>query len=469
MKKTPIFRRSLGGVTRIIVTAAQNATPVHPGFMKSLEVACNDLSAELVAIPYRYKNPTSIWSPSQEGDEVWDDAITPYLCNTRKKLNPNLILLGDVKVQATNGNPIARFDAITHGESGILGHPKLALRTVPTPQSRFPKILTTTGACTRPNYTDTALGKLGEFHHRIGAAMVEIRGKKFHLRQINANSQTGEFTDLDNTYGELGVSPAGRAAALVMGDLHTDYASAGALRATREQIALLNPEALVWHDALDCHTVNPHHKGNPFATIAKLKGGRLSPEEELNRAVDLIADMTPEGVISYVVFSNHNEMLARWIRDTDWKNQPGSADFYLQTALMMSERTHLDRVGISTPDPFIYWGRKRAELSGKDIRFLEAEDSLQIAGIECALHGHRGSNGARGSIRNLARIGVKSVIGHGHGPGIFEGCVQVGTMTGPLEYTAGSPSGWLNTNCVIYGGSGKRSLLNSFDGDWRLW
>jgi len=43
----------------------------------------------------------------------------------------------------------------------------------------------------------------------------------------------------------------------------------------------------------------------------------------------------------------------------------------------------------------------------------------------------------------------------------------VGTATGPLEYTVGSPSGWLNTHGVIYA-SGKRSLLNIIGNDWRV-
>jgi hypothetical protein len=466
-KKMPIFRRSLGGVTRVLVTAAQNATPVHKGFMASLESAANHLNAEIVAIPFRYKNPTSIWSKSQENDESWDARITPHLCNVRKKLNANLTLLGDIKVQATSGNPLARMDALTHGESAIVGHPKLALRTVPTPQSRFPKILTTTGACTVPNYSDTALGKLGEFHHRIGAAMVELKGKKFHLRQINADSETGEFYDLHQHFSPDGTSSGWDAAALVMGDLHADYADPQALKATREQIQLLRPKHLIWHDVDDAHTISPHHRGNPFATIAKVKAGRTCPHDELKRSIDLVADMTPDYAESVIVFSNHNEMLARWIRDTDWKTQPGNAEFYLQTAQMMSTQTRLSTVGITTPDPFIYWGRKHAETLGKNIRFLEADESFQILGIETGMHGHWGPNGSRGSLKALARIGVKSMFGHGHGPGIYEGAMQVGTLTRLLaEYTHG-PGGWLNTNGVIYANA-KRSLLNIFEGQWRL-
>ena len=83
------------------------------------------------------------------------------------------------------------------------------------------------------------------------------------------------------------------------------------------------------------------------------------------------------------------------------------------------------------------------------------------------MHGDKGPNGARGSRMNLRRIGVKSIIGHTHSCGIEEGCYQVGTSTAlNLEYTSG-PSSWLNTHCVVYA-SGKRSLINIIEGEWRL-
>jgi hypothetical protein len=109
----------------------------------------------------------------------------------------------------------------------------------------------------------------------------------------------------------------------------------------------------------------------------------------------------------------------------------------------------------------------RAVLAHRKARFLERDESFQVVGIELGMHGDRGPNGARGSIRNLARIGVKSIIGHTHSPGINEGCYQVGTSTRlKLEYNSG-PSGWLNTHCVIYA-NGKRSLITVINGEWRL-
>jgi len=89
-----------------------------------------------------------------------------------------------------------------------------------------------------------------------------------------------------------------------------------------------------------------------------------------------------------------------------------------------------------------------------------------VGGIELGMHGNRGLNGSRGSIRNLRRIGVKSVIGHSHCPGIDEGCYQVGTSTRlRLDYNHGASS-WLNAHGIVHA-DGKRQIVVIVDGNWR--
>ena len=71
------------------------------------------------------------------------------------------------------------------------------------------------------------------------------------------------------------------------------------------------------------------------------------------------------------------------------------------------------------------------------------------------------------TIRNLRRVGVRSVIGHSHSPGIEEGCYQTGTSTFlRLEYNSG-PSGWLQAHVLVHA-DGKRQLIIIIDGKWRL-
>jgi hypothetical protein len=460
------FARPLEG-RRFIITAAQNATPVHPEFWKSLEVAAKHLGAELVVIPLRYRNPTSVWSKDQEDHEWWAEEVTPYLFNVRKKLNANLVIAGDVKTQPTASSPLSGFESLTGAESCILGHTKMQFRSVPVPTGRFPKLLTTTGACTKPNFTDSKAGKLGHFHHFLGALLVEIDGRRFHLRQLNADRKSGEFTDLDLSFSPRGVKKAPPALGLVLGDAHARFIDPAVDKATfgpRGIVETLQPRTLVFHDVFDGYSVNPHHLGNPFIGQAKLRGQVGDVREEVEHCVAWVKDRA-KGRRAIIVSSNHDNFLSRWVANTDWRHTPGNAAFYLETAAAMLKSVALGPQGASYADPFVYWVEK---LRGEaNIRCLALDESFKLEGIECSLHGHQGPNGARGTLKNLSRLGARVISGHSHTPGIEEGHYQAGTSTPlRLEYAHG-PSSWLNSHVIVYH-SGKRALLTIIEGEWRL-
>jgi hypothetical protein len=469
-KKEPVFKRTLEPVKRYLITAAQNNTPVNRKFLAALLRAKRHLKAELLVVPFRYKNPTSVFTQKQfEADELFSEHVRPYLWNQRLKLNANLTLLADIKTQPTASEPLRGFESITGGESGILAHTKLQMRVISAPSHKFPKILTTTGACTNPNYTDTRAGKLGEFHHTYGAVLVEIQGKTFHLRHLNASKTTGEFTDLVTTYSATGVRKADRALALVMGDTHVDFIDPKVERATFGPggiVETVNPKTLIWHDLLDAYAVNPHHLGNPFLAAAKRINFRDNIRNEIQRAVKFVQDRTTGDRDSVVVGSNHDEFVSRYMKASDWREDPTNAQFYLKTALHLVENMGIDGHGFHMPNPFAFWFK----LLAKDltrIRILGSDESYTKAGVELGMHGDRGPSGARGSATNLRRIGVKSIIGHSHSPCINEGCYQVGTSTSlRLEYNSG-PSAWLNTHCILQA-DGKRQLITIIDGTWRL-
>lgn len=461
------FTRVLeAGTKRFIITSAQNATPVHEQFFAALKVAAKELDAELIVIPFRYKNPTSRWTASQAGAEHWAEEVQPYLFNTRKKLCSNLVIAGDVKTQPTATSPLSGFEGLTGGESCIIGHTKVQLRVIPVPSGKFPKILTTTGACTVPNYTDSKAGKLGAFHHSLAAVMVEVVGNRFHMRQICA-TKDGEFTDLDKVFTAAGVRQAPPALGLVMGDTHARFMDPQVEKATFGPggiVDLLDPEYLVWHDVLDGYAANPHHTGDPFIDYAKGNAGLNDVRKEVEYTVALL-DKYSKDRKSIVVPSNHDNFLSRWVKRTDWKDDPVNAEFYLETALAMLKSTTMTAAGTSYHDPFKAWVKKLSK--SQNVRCLDSDESFTLAGIECGMHGHQGPNGARGSIKNLSRLGVKVVSGHGHCPAIEEGHYRAGTSTPlKLEYTAG-PSNWLNTHVVVYA-NGKRSLITIIDGQWRL-
>lgn len=464
------FTRPLAGVQRFLITSAQNATEIHDGFVGALEVAAEAMGAELVVIPYRYKNPTGWQSKNQKPEddgEWWDGDIEPYLYNVRKKLCANLVLASDVRIAATAANPLSGFESLTGAESCIIGHPKMAFRSVPVPSGKYAKILSTTGTCTRRNWSDTKAGALARFHHYLGAVVVEIDGKTFHLRQINADRTTGDFIDKDKYYSSSGVKQAPPALAIKLGDVHvgeTDPLVDEATFGAGGIVPTLQPKVILWDDLFNGYSVNPHHAGDPFVAVMKSQHGLGDVRAEVERAVQYVADRS-KGRKSVIVPSNHDNFLARWVRSIDWRTNPANAGFYFETAQAMLASVRKGPGGVEYDDPFRYWVEK---LKGKaDITALKVDESFTVAGIECGLHGDLGPNGARGTIRNLSRLGTKVIIGHSHSPGIEEGAYQTGTSTPrKLEYTRG-PSSWLNTHCVIYA-NGARSLITIIGNRWHV-
>jgi len=121
--------------------------------------------------------------------------------------------------------------------------------------------------------------------------------------------------------------------------------------------------------------------------------------------------------------------------------------------------------GVQRIDPLAAIFPSVVDMDG--IRVLRTGEKFALRGITLDMHGDRGPNGSRGSIVNLRDIGVKSVIGHAHSPGIDEGCWQVGCSCVLVQdYTEGAPSSWLNAHVLLHD-DGKRQMLFVIDGRWR--
>lgn len=462
-----------------LFTWAQNATMVHEGFWAALGACQEHRNADLNVIKGRYRNPTR--RNEDKSDLWWTEEVIPHLWDKRADICPALTVLADIPIRPTAKRPLTGLDAYTGGKSGIVGHPKLEMRCIATPQNDLPKQMQTTGACTVINYSLSKAGKQGEFHHTLGATIVEVRGDVFHMRQINA-TRDGSFIDVDTEYLPDGTHrPAGRALALSMGDWHSGMTDPDVIEATfglnsdkpTSICEVLKPKQIFWDDVLDQYARNHHHKDNPFIARAKQKAPDYDRDclyNEVQACCWELKHYTNEARIaaggpvkSVVKISNHDEALTRYIIERNWKNDPANMEFYLETALKMVQATEMDKTGARYPDAFHVWAK--AECSGDPIVFLGRRDPYMVGDINCQFHGDIGPNGARGSIVNFAKIGVKTIIAHSHTPGIVDGCYQVGTSTYlDLEYAQG-PSSWSNTHCAVYA-NGKRALITIINGEW---
>jgi hypothetical protein len=467
------------GTVRYLFTSAQNGTPVHPKVWKAIQRMREHLSAHLSVIQLRYKNPTSTWTRSQENAERWDEVTRPYWLNQRMQVNKNLVCAGSIKIVPTAVEPLSGFEGLTGGESTIVGHTKYQFKTVPVPGGQMAKIMTTTGACTFANYTNSRAGAGGEFHHCYGVLIVELdKHGIFYARHVNFTDD-GIGIDIDTMYTPTGVHSAPPCEGIAIGDSHARFTDKSVDKATfgpKGLVDAIKPKRIYFHDVNDGYAVNHHHFGNPFNEAAKARAGYDDVMGEVRDAVNFVAHRTPPYATSYIVPDNHSDgFLNTWIIKSDWKKLPViQRSFYLETARVMSDSAKIGPGGTEYTNPWPYWvnrimdevwDRERVKvvcLTGK------GEPGSRVKGIQMDLHGDRGPNGARGSIKNLRRVGVRVMIGHAHSPGANEGAMQVGTSSRlQLEYNAAGVSGWLHTHGLVHA-NGKRQLVTIISGKFRL-
>ena len=466
-EKAVLMREKLPKSKRYLVTAAQNATPIHKQFWQALLRCAKYYDAEIVVIPGRYKNPTSQWTQNNKDHERWDAAVLPYLCKGRIQLNDRMMIVGDVKVQWAARKPLVGLDALTKDMSGIIGHGSRGLRSIATPQYKHPKLMFTTGACTVPNYTDTKVGALGKFNHTLGALIVEIDGDAFYCRQLDSTRE-GSFIDLDVEFTPEEVRPAKPALALAIGDLHFRWANQEVLNATlvgpSSLVSITDPKVLFWHDVLDFHSRNHHHEGDWITQYAKWKFGLECVRTEMDEVIDFLNEQTPEGRQSAIVASNHDRAATKWLWRADDRTDHVNADFIVECKKRARESVRKGPGGIKYDDVFTSYANTRAK---ENVLYLVEGASKSIARVEYSYHGDKGPNGTRGSTQNLSKMGIKVTKGHDHTAAIIDACYSVGKCTGMLEYEGGAPSAHTNSHVLQYA-NGKRTVITIIKGHFCL-
>lgn len=445
---------------KFVITAAQNNCELNHEFYESLLGYCKKNKARLLIIPYTYK--------ANEFEEVCWEHDDEYTMDQSAELFAKLRVLGNIQLLPTLEDPLSGIDPMSKGDSLIIGHPQLRMRTLPVNSTETPAILTTTGVITKPYYTTTKQGEKAKFNHSYSAVVVECDSDCFHIRSLNADSEGG-FFDIDGYYSGNSYSKIDGVQALVTGDEHAIFVSPEVAEATyfaKDSIVnVLKPEYIVRHDILDCYSVSHHHQKNFFTRYAKHITDTDSIEAELNSTLSFLELSTPKFSKNIIVASNHNDHLTKWLNEADPKQEPWNAKVYhfLMWNMLENVKTFPDG-SFEYPNPFQKW----CEYASPDFKmtFSGRDTSLKICDIEVSNHGDVGLNGSRGSIAQYAKLAHKCIIGHSHSPGIKFGCYQVGTSSKlKLEYNRG-PSAWLNTHCIIYN-NGKRQLINIVNGKWR--
>lgn len=443
---------------RVVITSVKNGTDIDAGFLAVLKNYIKHNRCNLLAIPVRHKNIGDEFNPD------FDPAIAPYLFADNIHFeNHGLKILGSLKISSAIENPLSGLDPISKGASLIVGHPQIQLKTLSRIRETYPAIVTTTGSVSQRNYTPSKAGTKADFNHSLSAVVIEFDDGFVHIRHLNYDAVSRTVIDLDTSYTSSKVSKT-HCEALVTGDEHVLHKDDTVMAATYSNVdSLVNtlkPKNIVRHDVFDSYSISHHHEKNVFMKYKKFVDGTCRVEDELEETIDFINKSTPIYAKTWIVQSNHNEHLTRWLTECDPKLEPWNAKVFHK--LMYEMLCEIDKEKM--PDAFQLYSRDKLN---HNVVFADRDSDLYIKEILLSSHGDRGTNGSRGSRKQFSMIPTKSIIGHSHSPGIEKGCYQVGTSSKlKLEYNIGASS-WHHTHCLIHV-NGKRQLIFITNGKYRV-
>ena len=290
-------------------------------------------------------------------------------------------------------------------------------------------------------------------------------------RQLNGDSE-GTIHDLDVVVQNNELKIDNNVEAITWGDCHFARIDPNIAKLAwgRNGISdYLRPNYQFLHDVLDFQSRNHHDRNNPFKYYELYRKGVESVKQEVENTFKSICDIYKDNNWStfFIVDSNHDRALERWLRESDWKSDPINMEFYMEAALSKIK-------AIKNDDKFHmldHWWGKIIDDEDIPVVFLDEDESFIICpdkngGIECGMHGHLGPNGSRGGIRSLARMGRKANIGHSHTACIMDGVYQAGTSSLlDLGYNSG-PSSWSHSAVITYK-NGKRCVITMWNNKWR--
>lgn len=453
--------REIKKYKRFIITTAVSGQLLHKEFFLSMRKYCEENDAKILMLPSH--DPAH--NLDNEIEWVFDPLIVEEdLIFEEASLNSNLFI-SEIRVTAKQINPVTGLGEISQTKgSFIFASPKQSLEFDAVSASKLPHARMSTGACTLPNYKSSRgnslrTSYLATFQHVIGAIVVEIEDNNiYHFRQIQA-AKNGSFCDLGIEYSPDSTKPV--TPKLVMGDYHAGEHDDTAVEAWIEAINEMNIEEVVFHDMFNGVSINPHEEDNMLLKYERGLVGLDSLENELRitaKEFDRILgqDSVKKGI---VVKSNHDDFIDRWIKRAKFAKDPKNIKI----------GSELFAVIAGTKKDFFEEGLKLVGLpkNYSKLRWLTVDEDYVVGGINLGAHGDKSANGARGSIKGLAKSYPKCVVGHSHTPGIFKGAFQVGTTSKlRLGYNSG-PSSWVHCSCLVYE-NGQRQLIISINGRWHL-
>ena len=370
-------------------------------------------------------------------------------------INKNLCLCA-IKVSAKQINPLTGLDRLTVSRQAsiIVASPKVFLKYIPNMHFDIPPALMTTGAVTVNNYdTDKYMSKrtstLAENDHAYGAVLVEIEDENiFHFRHVRASSYNS-ITDLGVDYLPNGDIQYLNEAVMIMGDSHTGYHDKDLHQVTMKAALELGVHSIFLHDVFNGTSITHHDVGKGITKAIKAQECRLGLEVECKAVEKYIENIQEHDMDVFVVASNHDSHLLKYLEQGRYVDDPMNYKFSLQLALS----------AVNGHNPLQYAIEELLGYKNERVHWLPEDVSYQAYGVECSAHGSSGANGSRGSLQVFERGIGNCVVAHTHSAAILRNAYCVGTVgVMDMGYNKGLSS-WTRTCCLIYN-NGTKQLIN---------
>lgn len=459
-----------GEVRRWLLTAAQDDTDVHLRFWSNLQAYARHIGAEIVVGGFTYNH--ALYTDHETRTAQFAREVEPHLRFDPMDCGP-VLFCAEMNTLPTAVRPLSGLTTYSQGRTAVFPHAKLAFESVPAMPGKFVPSVMTTGACTVPNYVKKKAGLKAEFHHVLGATVVEAddQGHAW-CRQISATSD-GAFQDLDTIVRAGRISSGNRVKAVTFGDIHIPsladdvFASLWG-RQGGSLIEVLRPEYQFIHDLMSFEMASRHVDGDPIHRAKMAAAGHSGIRWQVREGAKFLRAIERETCRTVMIESNHDDRLMQWARKDVDRMDTGNAEYWHECNLELLRSIREGREGFN----LCRWALKQEdarELEGIDFvpmggSFVICQDS---GGIECGMHGHQGPNGSRGTAVGLAKMGTRLTIADKHSPQILDG-VYIAGMTGDLDQGYNnSPSSWQRSHVITYA-NGKRTLITQTpDARWR--
>ena len=438
---------------KFVITTAVMGKEVNKPFADSLRNYAKRNKALLIALPCE-----DVVSRGKKTSKTLE--ISPELSDFRvvfkdTYINNNLCLCA-IKVSAKQINPLTGLDRLTvqRQASIIVASPKVFLKYVPNMHYDIPPALMTTGAVTINNYdTDRYMSKrtstLAEGDHAYGAIIVEVEDEHiFHFRHVRASSYNS-ITDMGIDYLPDGSVQPMDNTVMVMGDSHTGYHDKELHVSIMEAALKSGVNTIFLHDIFNATSVTHHDKGKGITRAIKAKENKLDLKLECTAIRNYLNNIILHGMDAYIVSSNHDHMLLRWLEEGGYINDPLNYEMGVSLAA----------AAIKGHDPLKYAIENEIGYKEERVHWLKEDESCKVYGVECSNHGSAGANGSKGSLQIFEKGLGNCVVAHTHSAAIIRDAYCVGTV-GVMDqgYNRGLSS-WTRTCCLIYK-NGTKQLIN---------